>query len=148
MKVILFDLGKTLTDQNKLLPGALETLQAIKSVRDAKGQVPALALVSDFTMPATPDQIPGIQQEYYAILEELGIRQFFEPVAQMVTLSTEVGVGKPDKKIFKTALEKVGKNLKFLDAMFITEDKPHVLKARQFGMKAIHFKGPGQAKGD
>jgi FMN phosphatase YigB (HAD superfamily) len=148
MKVILFDLGKTLTDQNMLLPGATETLKVIKSLQDSKGQSPVLALISDFIMPITPDQIPEIQQEYYAILEQLGIRQYFEPVSQLVTLSTEVGVGKPNKKIFKAAIAKVDKTLGFSDAMFITEDKPHVIKARQFGMKAVHFKGPGQTTGD
>jgi FMN phosphatase YigB (HAD superfamily) len=148
VKVILFDLGETLEHQQELLPGATETLQAIKSLSDSEGQAPALALISDFTMPTTPDQIPTIQQEYYAILEQLGIRQLFEPVSQMVTLSTEVGVVKPNKKIFQTAIAKIDKNLGFADAMFITEDQKHVAKARKFGMKAVHFKAPGQTNGE
>jgi hypothetical protein len=37
MKVVLFDLGKTLEDQDVLLPGARETLQAIQEMRDGPG---------------------------------------------------------------------------------------------------------------
>ena len=46
MKVVLFDLGKTLEDQDVLLPGARETLQAIQEMRDHSEEAAALALVS------------------------------------------------------------------------------------------------------
>jgi FMN phosphatase YigB (HAD superfamily) len=101
MKVVLFDLGKTLEDGDVLLPGARETLQAIQAMRDSDGEAAVLALVSDFAMPDNPEQIPLIQQRYYELLDKLGIRSFFEPVADRVTLSTEVGVSKPDEKIFR-----------------------------------------------
>jgi FMN phosphatase YigB (HAD superfamily) len=148
MKVVLFDLGKTLEDQDVLLPGARETLQAIQGMRDHSEQAVALALVSDFDMPDNPEQIPVIQQRYYEILEELGIRSFFEPVAERVTLSSEVGVCKPDEQIFRTVIEKLDEGLHFGDVMFITENRGHVLEARRLGMRAIHFQGPGQSTGD
>ena len=59
------------------------------------------------------------------LLEKLGIRSFFEPVAQRITLSTEVGRPKPDKKVFQTVIEKIP-GLHFADVMFITEDRSHV----------------------
>src|SRR5215207_6665273 len=113
MKVVLFDLGKTLEDQDVLLPGARETLQAIQEMRDHSGEAVALALVSDFDMPDNPEQIPVIRQRYYEILDELGIRSFFEPVEERVTLSSEVGVFKPDEKIFRTVIEKFDEDLHF-----------------------------------
>lgn len=148
MKIILFDLGKTLEDQDVLLPGARETLQAIQSMWDSSGETVVMALVSDFDMPDRPEQIPVIQQQYYDILDFLGIRSFFEPVSERVTLSTEVGVFKPDEKIFRAVIEKLNEDLSFHCVMFITENLEHVEAARQLGMTVIHFKGPGQTSGD
>src|SRR5438067_1832953 len=151
MKIILFDLGNTLenTDQGGLLPGASETLEAIQALRDAGGKAPILALVSDFgEIPATAAQIEASRQEYFQILRDLGILRFFEPVTKRVTLSTEVGAEKPSRKIFKAVINKIGGGLRFQDVMFITERKSHVDAARALGMKAIHFKGPGEISGD
>jgi FMN phosphatase YigB (HAD superfamily) len=150
MKVVLFDLGNTLEDQQRdvLLPGARKTLTAIQAMRDPKNIPPVLALISDFDMPSSPDEIPAIRERYVAILNHLGIRAFFEPILKRVTLSTEVGVFKPDKKIFKAAISKIDRRLTFKDVLFITENLGHVQKARLLEMKAIHFKGPGQTTGE
>jgi len=148
MKVVLFDLGKTLEDQGVLLPGARETLQAIQEMRDHSGEAVAMALVSDVGIPDDPEQIPIIRQRYYGILEGLSIRSFFEPVADRVTLSSEVGVSKPDEKIFRAVIEKINEGLCFRDVVFITEDREHVIETRRLGMSAIHFEGPGQNAGD
>ena len=148
MKVVLFDLGKTLEDRDVLLPGARETLQAIQAMQDSGGKAAVLALVSDFDMPDSPEHIPAIRQRYYEILDGLGIRSFFEPVAERVTLSSEVGVYKPAQKIFRAVIEKIDEDLGFRDVVFITENRGHVIGARRLGMRAIHFKGPGQNTGD
>ena len=71
MRVILFDLGNTLEDQNQeiLLPGAMETLTAIRAMKDSMGNASILALASDFgNIPADAAQIEASRQEYYAIL--------------------------------------------------------------------------------
>lgn len=148
MKIILFDLGKTLEDGDVLLPGARETLQAIQVMRDSSGEAVAMALVSDFDMPDRPEQIPVIRQQYYDILDSLGIRSFFEPVSERVTLSTEVGVFKPDEKIFRAVVEKIEEDLSFQSVIFITENLAHVKAARALGMTAVHFKKLGQTAGD
>jgi FMN phosphatase YigB (HAD superfamily) len=152
MKMVLFDLGETLEDiiggQDILLPGARETLRAIQKMKDADGKPPILALVSDFgDLGATPEEVAASQKEYFKILENLGIRSFFEPLAQRVTLSTEAGAPKPEKKIFQTAINKIP-GLRFSDVLFITEESKHVKKARTLKMQAIHFKGPGETTGD
>jgi hypothetical protein len=148
MKIVLFDLGKTLEDDDILLPGARETLAAIAAMHDAAGDPAVLAVVSNFDMPTSPEVIDPIRQRYYDILENLGIRSFFEPVAQRVTLSTEVGVPKPRRRIFQAAVDKVDPRRRFEDVIFITEDPEHVAAARRFGMEAVHFQGPGQSSGD
>jgi FMN phosphatase YigB (HAD superfamily) len=151
MKVILFDLGNTLenTQVGGLLPGALKTLKAIQEMKSADGNPAVLALVSDFgDIPATPAQIDASLQEYLEIIDNLGIRKFFEPVSKRITLSTQAGATKPSKVIFGSAVKKISSQLKFGDVMFITENKSHVTAARSLGMKAVHFKGPGETNGD
>ena len=139
MKLVFFDLGDTLESGDVLLPGALETLQGIADLRSSGGEPAVLGLISDFDMPSP---------EYYAILDLLGIRSFFEPVATRVTLSNEVGVFKPDPRIFREAIDRIDPGLEFGDALFITERRSHVVAARQLGMQAVHFQGPGQQTGD
>lgn len=151
MKVILFDLGNTLEDtqQGVLVQGALETLQTIQGLKAGDGSSPALALISDFgEIPATPAQIQASLAEYLQILETLGIRQFFEPVAKRITLSTQAGALKPSKVIFRKAINKISNQLPFKHVMFITERKSHIVAARNLGMEAVHFKGPGETSGD
>ena len=67
----------------------------------------ANGLVSDFdkfSQGLRLIDVKPLQVEYYAMLDNLGIRSFFEPLYSYVTLLTEVGVRKPDKKIFRAAV--------------------------------------------
>jgi hypothetical protein len=144
MKLILFDLGQTLESGDVLLPGALETLEAVVALRDGDRPAVRLGLVSDFDMTDDPALVPVIQQRYYALLDHLGIRAFFEPVAERVTLSTEVGAYKPDEAVFRAAVAKAGPGLRFRDVLFVTENRGHVLAARRLGLAALHLRGPGQ----
>lgn len=148
MKVILFDLGQTLENKGKLLPGALETLSAIQMLRDSKDESPVLALISDFLAANNPAEINQLQQQYYDLIQNLGIKSFFEPVAKRVTLSTEIGVRKSDEKIFRTAVDKISKDFPFTDVIFITENKEHISAARLLGINAIHIKAPDQISGE
>ena len=148
MKVILFDLGRTLEDQDVLLPGATEMLEAVRGLVDADGAALQIGLVSDYTMPETAADVPALRQEYLAILDRLSLREFFEPVEVRVTLSTELGVFKPDERVFRAALDKLQPGIPFGSALFVTEHPGHVAAARALGMRAVHFKGPGQTTGD
>jgi hypothetical protein len=148
VRLILFDLGRTLEDGDVLLPGALETLEAITALRAGDRPGALLGLVSDFDMPAEPSDVPIIRQRYYDLLDHLGIRSFFEPLAARVTLSTEVGVFKPDEAIFRAATVKAHPGLELNDVLFVTENLGHVLAARRLGLAAVHVRGPGQAHGD
>ena len=148
VKLVLFDLGDTLESDGVLLPGAVETLEAIASLRADGQPAPVLGLVSDFHMPAEPSEVGDIQQQYYSLLDDLGIRPFFEPVAERVTLSTEVGVFKPDEAVFRAAASKAGPAVEFADVLVVTENRGHVLAARSLGLVAVHVRGPGQPHGE
>lgn len=149
MKIVLFDLGETLESNDVLLPGARETLEGIRGLRDAAGQ-PAcvMGIVSNSEMPSDPAEIPAVRREYRDLLSALGILDLFEPLAQRLTISAEIGVGKPDARIFSAAIEKLDPTLGFQDALFVTENLSHVRAARRLGMKAIHFRGPSQTSGE
>lgn len=150
MKIVLFDLGNTLETRGVLLPGALATLDAIQAMNDKQGNPVVLALCSDYRMPVphdAVDQSDSIIQEYYELLKQLGIRSYLEPVKERVTLSTEVGVFKPDAKIFQAVITKIDLNQRFENVLFITENELHVEAAKALGMKTIHFRGPRQSSG-
>lgn len=148
MRIVLFDLGDTLEHDDVLLPGAEETLKAIQTLSDWRNEPVAIALVSDYTDAETLAQATELREEYYSGLDRLGIRPYFEPVATHVTLSTDAGVGKPDPKIFEMAIGKLSPDAHFHQAFFVTENAAHVKAARELGMMAMHFRGPGQTKGE
>jgi len=143
MKIILFDLGDTLEYkiQNKdvLMPGALDLLSSVKDLHDHSGESPVLALVSDFSEPA---------ENYYAILKDLKIDGFFMPLKERVTLSNEVGVFKPNEKIFRAAIDKISKDLQYSEVFFITENKEHIIAARKLGMMTIRLASAGNHDGE
>jgi hypothetical protein len=139
MKIVFFDLGRTLEYDGVLLPGAIETLRAITQMRDSRGEAPVLGLISDYFLTEDPAEVPGYQRQYYAELERLGIRSFFEPLAERVTLSTEVGVLKPDERIFRAAVDRIAPGLGYGDTFFTTDTLDHVQAARRLGMTAYHL---------
>jgi FMN phosphatase YigB (HAD superfamily) len=149
MAVILLDLGNTLLDdQDHPLPGAVDLLTALRHTRDADGKPLKFGLISDWEMSDDLAERPALTKKYYAILKTAGIDHFFTPLERHVTLSTEVGVFKPDPRIFQTAVYKLDPGASTHHALFVTENADHVKAARQQGMMAIHFKGPGEPTGE
>lgn len=148
MRIVLFDLGDTLEHDGSLIPSAKETLKAVRELRDWRGDALSTALVSDYGIAKNPAEAALLREEYYGIIGKLGIRSYFEPVATHVTLSSDVGHEKPHPKIFETALRKLDANAHFHQAFFVTENIAHVEAARELGMMAVHFGGPGQSEGD
>ena len=149
MRVVLFDLGNTLiNEQNRLLEGALEMLEAVSRLRDAEGRLVELALVSDYHAAHSPEELKEHQRTYYQLLERVGLDAFFSPRSRRITLSTEVGFAKPDVRIFDAALKKLAPDAHRHHAVFITEREEHIIAARRLGMMAIHFKGPGEPRGE
>ena len=149
-RAVLFDLGNTLLDEqtNRPLPGATELLDALGDVRDAEGLPVPSALVSDWKMPRNPNEVDPLRQEYLQGLAASGLDALFRPLETRVTLSTEVGVRKPDAAIFRAALDRLQPGLPFHQAVFVTERLEHVQAARALGLLAVHFRGPGQSTGE
>jgi epoxide hydrolase-like predicted phosphatase len=77
-----------------------------------------------------------------AINKKLRRYRWFKPVI----LSCEVGMKKPDRKIFYLTLKKL--RLRPEECIFIDDLKEHVQVARKMGFNAIQFKNTGQLKKD
>src|SRR5215211_3072990 len=104
MRLILFDLGNTLESNDELLPGASELLSAIESMKSSTEV--QMGLISDFDkfeQGLRLIDVKPLQLEYYNIIDKLGISSYFEPLYKHITLSTEIGIRKPDQKIFQAA---------------------------------------------
>jgi hypothetical protein len=153
IRVVMFDLGMTLVDDDRRPFAHVEdALTAISDFKTADGKSLRSCLVSDFTMatpPVTDAKVSALFNEYLAILDGAGLRSFFEPVNKRVTLSTHAGVKKPDRKIFETALQRLGADVSLEECLFITEDAAHIEKAREiFNMKTMQFHSAGSSHFD
>jgi HAD superfamily hydrolase (TIGR01509 family) len=148
IRVVLFDLGGTLIDAlQRPFAHVPSVLTTIAGFRTADGKPVRSALVSDFTMvapPLTSAKIKPVFEQYVSLLTATGLRSFFEPVNRRVTLSTHVGVFKPDRAVFEKALSRLQVKASLADCVFITESPAHVAAARQtLGMSALQFAAPG-----
>jgi beta-phosphoglucomutase-like phosphatase (HAD superfamily) len=143
VKVLMLDLGETLVHDDEPFPHVPEALAAFNEMLTAEGEPLGICLVSDFTMstpPTTPEKIAAIFEEYLGLLGGFGLREFFEPVEQRVTLSTHAGEWKPHRAVFEKALERLGSNAALTECLFITEKEEHLTEARQvLGMETLRF---------
>jgi hypothetical protein len=142
-RVLLLDLGDTLIHGTTVLPHVPEALAALAEFQADNGKPLQRALVSDTEMPApppTPAKIKLIFDRYVATLDTVQLRSFFEPVSKHVTLSAHAGVLKPDGKVFRLALKRLGVTAKLGDCVFVTENADHIRHCReQLGMQALQF---------
>ncbi len=143
IRALLLDLGDTLIDNvNKPFPGVQEALGALQKLETEDHTPLVLCLVSDFAMPdpRTEAAIAAAFAEYLDILDQAGLRSFFEPVDERVTLSTHVGVGKPKPAVFEAALRRAKVDAPITEALFITENADHIDACRtKLDMTALQF---------
>jgi hypothetical protein len=145
--VLMLDLGDTLVRNNQVLPHVPQALEAFQSFVTAEGAPLEMCVISDYVMPpppVSPETVEASFEEYLGLLEGFGLRGFFEPVEQRVTLSTHAGVTKPDQRVFRAALERLGSDAAFENCLFITEHTGHVVACRDLGMETLCF-GPSRS---
>lgn len=142
IRALLLDLGDTLIGPDgAVFPGAQDALSVLEKLETRDHKPLLTCLVSDYTMPnpRTPAAIAAAFAEYLGILGNTGLREFFEPVDERVTLSTHAGAKKPAAVVFETALKRAGIDGPITDALFITENAGHVAACRKLGMTALQF---------
>jgi FMN phosphatase YigB (HAD superfamily) len=142
MRVVLFDLGGTLINENtqEILPDAINTLSGIKNIIDSNGDPLILGLISNYgNIHMSNEEKIVNRNQYYNLLNKVHITQFFEPLDQKVTLSSEIGVEKPDERIFRAAIDKIQRELPYEQVFFITENHHHIKAVDSFGMIGIQY---------
>lgn len=150
IRVVFFDLGMTLVDAaRRPFPHVEEALDVIQRFTTPDGRPLESALVSDVDMPEPPapaTQVEPLFQRYLGVLDACGLRHRFEPVERRVTLSAHAGAFKPDRRIFETALARLGVSAPFADCLLITESGDHADAVRRtLHMPALRFHVPRSA---
>lgn len=145
IRALLLDLGDTLIDSrngDKVFPGVEDALDALQKF-EAEDHTPlVLCLVSDFEVPGprTEAAIAAAFADYLEILDRAGLRPYFEPVDERVTLSIQVGFTKPAAAVFEAALRRARIDAPLTEALFITEHAGHIDACRsKLHMKALQF---------
>ena len=141
--MVLFVLGETLDSRGAIREGALDTLRALAGLRRGSHPAVVLGLLSDTRVPTDPADVVAVRAEYHQLLDDLGIRGFFEPLERRVTLSAEVGVRKPAPAAFRAAVTRAGPALRYADVVFVTENAEHVRAARRLGMTGVQVRPAG-----
>jgi putative hydrolase of the HAD superfamily len=70
-------------------------------------------------------------------------RYGFQDMTDLIIYSHEVGLAKPDKRIYQLTCDRLG--LPPHDTLFLDDHQPNITAAREFGMKAILFGDTGKA---
>lgn len=145
VRVLMLDLGDTLIRRSDrtVYPHVKQALETSRHFHTASGEPLRVCLVSDYHMPSANRPLDTIVAEFLLLLESVGLKTFFEPTQQQVTLSSHVGVNKPDRRIFETAINRLGITATLDECIFITENTAHLQASRSYGMKPIRFGEPG-----
>lgn len=126
-KVVFFDLGDTLVVADSgWVRGAKDTLRALGD-RDVR-----LGIISN-TGDLARDQLARHLPDDF----DFGA---FE--GRLILLSSEIGVEKPDPRIFKQAVERTREtdsDLTSSECLFCTEDLAHTLVAQSVGMRSARL---------
>ena len=85
----------------------------------------------------------GLISNAYSGLRDWIVDKKFADVFDAMIISAEVGVEKPDSRIYRIALDKLG--VAASESVFLDDFPENVAAAHALGMQAIHFTQPEQA---
>lgn len=106
------------------------------------GDVTDLALLN-FLRSLRPRFKTGLLSNAWGDLREWIVSQKFDDAFDCMTISSEMGVMKPDPEIYHLALKQAG--VAPGEAVFVDDFLENVEGARAVGMAAVHFRSPGLA---
>jgi epoxide hydrolase-like predicted phosphatase len=96
----------------------------------------------EFIRSLRPRYKTGVISNAWPNLRNYLIENKFEDAFDALVVSAEVGVMKPEPKIYQIALE--GLNVQPSEAVFVDDTFSNVEAARALGMHGIHFRSPEQ----
>ncbi len=85
----------------------------------------------------------GLISNAWTGLREWIVKEKFDDAFDAMIISAEVGLAKPDPRIYQVALEKLG--VAPSEAVLMDDFPENIEAARAFGMTAIHFTQPEKA---
>jgi epoxide hydrolase-like predicted phosphatase len=97
----------------------------------------------DFLRSIKPKYKTGLISNAWSGLRNYILREKFDDAFEYMIISAEVGVAKPDPKIFQIALEQL--QVKPNEAVFVDDFIENIEACKKIGMKAILFKDPESA---
>jgi epoxide hydrolase-like predicted phosphatase len=86
-----------------------------------------------------------ISNAWDGLREYMRVQGFLAPFDEVI-VSAEVGIVKPDARIYHLALEKLGVQPE--EAIFVDDMPENITACEALGMKGVHFKSMGQALAD
>lgn len=106
------------------------------------GDVIDLEIV-DFLRSIKPKYKVGLISNAWSGLRDYIVREKFDDAFHHMIISAEVGVAKPDSKIYQIALDQL--QVRANEAVFVDDVYENIEACEKTGMKGIHFKGPESA---
>ena len=97
----------------------------------------------DFLRSIKPKYKTGLISNAWSGLRNFILRERFDDAFEYMVISAEVGVAKPDPRIFQVALEQL--KVKANEAVFVDDFPVNIEACEQVGMKGILFRDPESA---
>jgi len=101
------------------------------------GDVIDIAII-DFLRSIKPNYKTGLISNAFSGLRDYIMREKFDDAFHHMVISAEVGVAKPDAKIYHFALEQL--QVQPNEAVFVDDFYENIEACEKLGMKGIHFK--------
>ena len=99
--------------------------------------------ILDFLRSLKPKYKVGLISNAWSGLRPYVVREKFDDVFQHMIISAEVGVVKPDPKIYQLALEQL--QVRAEEAVFVDDVLENIEACQKVGMQGIQFKDPESA---
>lgn len=99
--------------------------------------------IVDFLRSIKPKVRTGVISNAWSGLRNYIVREKFDDAFHHMVISAEVGVAKPDPRIYHIALEQLQVQAK--EAVFVDDVLENIEACQQVGMKGIHFRSPETA---
>jgi hypothetical protein len=151
IRVLLLDFSSLVIDDGCTLPHVSEALEAMSQFETGLGEPLAMSLVSDrqaSSHGSAQQTSETLLQRFVADLDDLGLTRFFEPVDQHVTLSIQAGARKLDRRVFATAVKRLGSDASPEQCLFITRARELDSSEPSQGMEMLGWGPPGSPGAD
>jgi len=96
--------------------------------------------ILDYLRSLRPRFVTGLISNAWSDMREYLVRKKINDAFDHLTISAEIGVAKPEAKIYQLALEQA--QVKAGEAVFVDDVLANIEACEEVGMKGIHFKDP------